>query len=240
MRIAAAAVLAAILFGAGGRVIAGEGLWETSFDRASAVANDTNHPILMEFWATWCTVCAQMDREVYADQRVVAAMARTVPLRIDVDREPRLARKYSVDATPTLIVTDSFGDELFRFTGSLPADRMLEVLAALPSDVSRLNLLSSALSRNKDDFATLSAMGAELRGAGLFRASTDYYARALKTRDARRSASAGDVMLALGRNAADLRAYPEARKILESVVRGFPASAAAAQARAILETLPAR
>jgi thioredoxin-like negative regulator of GroEL len=194
--------------------------WETKLDRASAAARAANQPMLIEFWAVWCEGCKEMDRDVYASAQIAAAMRKVRAVKVDVDREPAVARKYEVSATPTLIVTDSFGRELFRYTGALPHDRMRQLLDALPADVSRINTLSAALAVKKDDFAASSGMGRELREAGFYRSSSEYYARALRTREGRRDGEArAAILIAMERNALELRLFVDAERLCEQALK---------------------
>ena len=218
-----AIVLATALAALNVRTAHAEIRWETKLDRASARALETNQPMLLEFWATWCAACAGMDRDVYADARVASAMTKVLPVRVDIDREPGLARKYGISATPTLLLTDSFGNELFRFVGSLPLDRMVQLLRELPADVTRINRLSATLARNGQDFAALDGLARELRAGGFFRASNQYYGRALRTRDGRRPTDArGDILVAMGQNALELKSFPDAARLLDQALREFP------------------
>ena len=148
--------------------------WETRMDRATAAALPANQPLLLDFWSATCLPCVEMDRQVFSDERLLAALAKVRPVRIDIDRDPGVARKYNIAGTPTLLLTDSFGRELFRYTGALSVDRMLELLDALPAEVAAINRLSTTLSKNKDDAAALRAMGHELRTAGFYRTSSEY------------------------------------------------------------------
>jgi thioredoxin-like negative regulator of GroEL len=212
---------AALAIAGGGTAQAGI-RWETKLDRASAEARRTNQPMLIEFWAVWCEVCKDMDRDVYADERVGAAMRKVRPVRVDIDREPDVARRYDITGTPTLVLTDSGGTELFRYAGALPLDRMLDLLDALPADVSMFNALSARLAGNKDDFAALAGLGHALRHAGFYRTSSQYYARALRTREGRRADDTrADVLLGLGRNALELRLFGEAARTLQQALREF-------------------
>ena len=204
----------------GGGTASAEIRWETKLDRASAAARDSNQPMLIEFWAVWCEGCKDMDRDVYASEQVAAAMRKVRPVKVDIDREPAVARKYGISGTPTLLVTDSFGRELFRYAGALPHDRMLQLLDALPADVSRINALSTALTVKKDDFAALSGMGRELRQVGFYRSSSEYYARALRTRDGQRTGDARTgILVDLERNALELRLFVDATRWCEQALR---------------------
>lgn len=203
-------VLAAVAFALA--IAAPEIPWETKLDRAVAVARETNQPVLIEFWATWCEVCRDMDRDVYTNEGVAAAMAKVRPVKVDIDREPGLKRKYEVDGTPTLIVADSYGREMFRYLGALPPDRLRQLLEALPADISAINRHSAALAAKKDDFPALSGLARELRAVGFYRTSSDYCDRALRTKDGRRPGAARDELLLIrSRNAEDLERARQAK-----------------------------
>jgi thioredoxin-like negative regulator of GroEL len=192
---------------------AGDVHWETDLDRASAAALKGNQPILLDFWASWCAPCLVMDEEVYTDGRVSNAMRKVLPVRVDMDRKADTARKYGVSGMPTLILTDSFGNELFRFTGALTAETMVQLLKEMPGDVSQINKWSAVLAKHKEDFTALDAVGRELHAVGLYRSSNDYYGRALRTRDAKRDAHArADILRAMGRNHTELKEVDEAKR----------------------------
>jgi thioredoxin-like negative regulator of GroEL len=213
--------------------------WETNLDRARAASLRTHQPVLVEFWAVWCPSCEEMDREVYADERVAAAMRKVTAVRVDIDRQPLVARQYAVTSTPTLVLMDGYGTELFRFTGTLARERVLQLLAETPADITRLNTLSAAIAANKDDFAALVAMGQELGRAAFYRASSQFYARALETREGRQRGDArAGVLLALARNALTLRAYADARKALDELLARHAGSPAAAEAARLRASLP--
>jgi hypothetical protein len=175
-----------------------------------------------------------MDRDVYADERIAVAMQKLRPVRIDLDRDRGIARRYDVSGAPTLIITDSLGRELFRYAGSLPLDKMLAMLEALPSDMTRMNELSAALDANPGSFTALSEFGHQLRAAGFYRSSNTYLDKALKTKEGRRrSQPRTDVLVAMARNALELRLYADAVRLCEQALReleGRPDAASQADA----------
>ena len=209
--------------------------WETNLDRARSSALQAHRPVLVEFWAVWCPGCEEMDREVYGDEQVASAMRKVTPARIDIDREPMLARHYEVTATPTLLLMDAYGNELFRFTGTLARDRVLQVLAETPADISRLNTLAGQIAAKKDDFPALAAMGHELRAQAFYRASTRFFTRALDTRDGRQPTEARrQILIASARNALAIRAYAEAARGFVQCLREFPGRPDEAELRTAL------
>jgi thiol-disulfide isomerase/thioredoxin len=191
--------------------------WNASLPAATATAQKGNKPILIEFWATWCPSCKLMDEQVYADARVSRAMTRFVPVRIDVDRNANIASRYDVAGTPTHVLTDSFGNELFRFGTLTTPQEMLDLLEDLPSDATTFNTLGAALAANKDDFGALEGMGRALRAARLYRPSNDYYARALRSGGARANPAARpSIHQAIGRHPRQVREVAPASSTLDS------------------------
>ena len=216
-----------------GRVNAASGAirWETSISRATTIARETNQPLLVEFWATWCETCAAMDATVYSDGRVASAMRKVIPVRVDIDREPGISRKYEISGTPTLMLTDAYGNELFRFVGSLPVERVVQLLEELPPDTSRINQLAGMLAKDKDRFDALSALGRELRREGFYVASTRYLTRALRAREAGRGTDVrAGLLLDIGRNQLDLKTYDEALQTFGQAIREKPGSPSEADA----------
>lgn len=64
--------------------------------------NEENKPVLVEFWAPWCTYCRRiapaLDKiaEQYADSLLVG--------QINIDEEPKLAQKEQIEVIPTLVL----------------------------------------------------------------------------------------------------------------------------------------
>ena len=200
--------------------------WYGSLEDASAEARGTNRPMLLDFWADWCVACKVMETEVYNDQTFVDAAQPFLTVRIDYDKKTAIARKYNVAALPTIVFTDSYGNEIFRYAGFMDVKTFSALLRALPHDMSAINDLSRVLARDRNNFAALDAMGRNLRQAGLFRASNDYYARAIQRTEARGDPARREAILGeMGANYLDVKEGKKAAEVFEKCLKEFPASA---------------
>lgn len=106
-------------------------------DGTLSAARAGNRPVVVVFVAAWCPHCRDMRRNALASPLLTARAEDFFWVMVDVDRSVEAARRYRVDAVPTIDVLDPRGRTLSRLGGALdPAeiDRWLtEVRAAWKS-----------------------------------------------------------------------------------------------------------
>lgn len=74
----------------------------------------SNTPVFVDFWATWCGPCRMMAPVV---EELAQSMGEAVKVcKIDIDQNPELAEKYGVMSIPTFIVIKN-GSEIARTVG---------------------------------------------------------------------------------------------------------------------------
>jgi uncharacterized protein YyaL (SSP411 family) len=102
--------------------------WREWGPEAFAEARERDAPLLLSLTATWCSACHEMDRETYADPRVAAVVSDGyVPVRVDVDRQPRVRERYNMGGFPSTVVCTPAGEVLTGAT-YLGPDGMKQVL----------------------------------------------------------------------------------------------------------------
>jgi thiol:disulfide interchange protein len=115
----------------GGNVITktrAEAVWLADYDVALKEAQSGNKLVVIDFFATWCEPCRMMERNTFPDEKVQQRLAGFVPLKIDVDKQPKLAAKYGITAMPTTLVVDATGKPITGALGYLEAADYLAVL----------------------------------------------------------------------------------------------------------------
>jgi uncharacterized protein YyaL (SSP411 family) len=95
-----------------------------SFARAAAEGK----PVLLSLHATWCRSSREMDRTSYADPAVAQLVNDSfVAVRVDADRRPDIAERYSLGGLPTTAFLTSAG-ALFGGGTHVPVERMASAL----------------------------------------------------------------------------------------------------------------
>lgn len=126
-----ATLLLALLAGcAGPEPPAPDIAWAPSLPLGLEAAVEADKRLFVFFHAPWCGICARMKAEVLADPAVREALERYVPVAIDVERDPHLARKYQVPAVPIFLILGEGGQAEARAIGEMDTRRMLAFLGA--------------------------------------------------------------------------------------------------------------
>jgi thioredoxin len=92
----------------------------TSFE--DAIAN-SDQPILVDFYATWCGPCQMMAKIL--EQVNIQLNGQIRILKIDTDRYPQIASQHQIQALPTLMLFKS-GQPVDRIEGVLQAEQLVD------------------------------------------------------------------------------------------------------------------
>ncbi len=90
--------------------------------------------VMMDFYADWCIECKRMERNVFSDAEVQAALANSVLIKADLTAndatDTALIKHFNLFGPPAILFFDLQGKELtaHRVIGYMPADDFLQNL----------------------------------------------------------------------------------------------------------------
>jgi thiol:disulfide interchange protein DsbD len=113
--------------------------WKPYSEEVLKEAQSSNKPVIIDFYATWCTPCRELEEVTFHDPSVVKqAESGFVMVKVDVTKggnpvHERLLEQFEVKGVPTVVFLDTEGKERrdLRLVDFLPADRFKAQMAEL-------------------------------------------------------------------------------------------------------------
>ena len=97
---------------------------QISFEEALKMASSSNKVVMIDFYTTWCGPCKLLDKRTWTDESVRKWLReKTIALKIDAEEQVKLAKRYGVDAYPTLTFIKSDGTQMGRLVGYKTPDQ---------------------------------------------------------------------------------------------------------------------
>ncbi len=106
-------------------------------DTQIAEAKRTGQPIVIDFWATWCKICHELDEKVWVDPAVIQESQRYHCLKVDCtdmdDEMEAIWDRFNISGLPTVAFIDSRGEILHGRTvrGFKSAPDMAALMASI-------------------------------------------------------------------------------------------------------------
>lgn len=113
--------------------------WQPYSEEILKEAQDADKPVIIDFYATWCTPCRELEEVTFHDASVVKqAESDFVMVKVDVTKggnsvHERLLEQYQVKGVPTIVFLDGGGEERrdLRLVDFLPPDQFLGRMAEI-------------------------------------------------------------------------------------------------------------
>ena len=105
-----------------------------SLSELDAQIKTSGAPVMLDFYADWCTSCKEMERFTFSDERVQKRLAGWTVLQADVtansDDDKALLARFKLFGPPGIVFFDKKGEELrnVRIVGYQNADEFLRTL----------------------------------------------------------------------------------------------------------------
>ncbi len=85
---------------------------------------NSEQPVLVDFWATWCGPCRQLTPVI---EELASENNDAVVGKVDVDSNQEIAVKYGITNIPTLLIFKG-GEIVERVQGVQPKEKLQELL----------------------------------------------------------------------------------------------------------------
>jgi thioredoxin:protein disulfide reductase len=111
--------------------------WEHDLASAREKARSSGAPLMVDFGASWCQACGELDRHTFSDPRVIGEAERFIKVKVDLSPGKDTAtgkewlKSYGARGLPLVVLHTSDGRESVRVTEFVDADKMLTLLRAV-------------------------------------------------------------------------------------------------------------
>lgn len=115
--------------------------WRHDLDAALSEAKQRGKPVMIDFYATWCAACVELDEKTFSQPEVQRALGSFVTVKVDgteeTDAITELYQRFSVKGLPTVAFISPEGNllEQPRVTGFVGPTEFVPLLSNVgPSD----------------------------------------------------------------------------------------------------------
>ena len=109
--------------------VAAEGIKWYAYNEGMALGKNERKRVFLHFYADWCFYCVKMAKETFQDPSVVSFLDENlIAIKVDVDKERKIASSYGVIGLPTTWILEEKGDKIGPMLGYIPPDRLLSML----------------------------------------------------------------------------------------------------------------
>lgn len=91
---------------------------ELNTEQFRELIDDSDKPVLVDFWASWCGPCKAMAPAFEAAARSMENRVKFA--KLNTDEEQEIAQQFGIRSIPTMILFDA-GAELSRHSGAMTA-----------------------------------------------------------------------------------------------------------------------
>jgi protein disulfide-isomerase len=110
--------------------------WLHSLPEAQAKAKADNRLVLVHFWSTTCPPCKKLEKTVFPDPRFTQAIGRGyVPVKVNINENPELARRFRVKRIPTDLFLTAEGAEVYRTISPQDPEKYVGLLGQIHEHV---------------------------------------------------------------------------------------------------------
>jgi thioredoxin-related protein len=147
-----------------------------TFDKALSLAGKNKKIVIIDFYTTWCMPCKEMDNLTWKAPEVRNWLRQnTIALKIDAEKQLVLAKRYQINAYPTILFLKPDGEEIDRIIGFRQPKRFLVMAKDYLAGKDSLTQAKEQLATKMTDPSLRKEYAETLAQKGLYKEALDQY-----------------------------------------------------------------
>lgn len=218
----ASLALALVLLGSNGQPSI---RWEHRFDEAVKKARAAKKPIMIDFWADWCSWCHRLDQQTYVDPVVVRLSEHFIALKIDTEggkKNQEIALHYNVATLPTITFITPGGRQILTLKGFQGPGQFPRTMETARDKAVDIMSFEAALDRDPKNAAALFGLGVHLFEQEFYEESRALLTRAAAVDAARPVSDRKQARMLIGIIQNYDRKYAEGESVLKDALEIRP------------------
>ncbi len=109
--------------------------WIYNIDSAIVSAQQNNKLLMVEFMATWCPPCKEMEATTFISKDVIETASKFITVRIDVDKQGDIANSYNCNAgkyggigVPNILFMDAEQNRIKHIIGFQSPEKLTAIM----------------------------------------------------------------------------------------------------------------
>ncbi len=201
--------------------------WEHRFEDAVKRARAAKKPIMIDFWADWCSWCHRLDQTTYVDPVVVKMSEEFIALKLDTEgakKNQEIALRYNVATLPTITFVTPGGRQILTLKGFQGPGQFPRTMETAREVGGRVMAFEEALDGNPRDAAALFGLGVHLFEQEFYEESREVLARAVAADEGRPVKDRKQARMLIGIIQNYDRKYAEGEQVLKEALGIRPAT----------------
>lgn len=104
----------------------------TKPSRLKELINTSNKPVIIDFYASWCALCHEMDNSTFSDPKVIEKLNNFEVIRFDLTDNTKemldVLASYKLYGPPAMVIIDKMRGKDEVLTGFLSSDKLISKL----------------------------------------------------------------------------------------------------------------
>lgn len=126
--------------------------FDNDFSEASAAAQESRQPMLVDMYTDWCFWCKVMDDSTFPAPYVQKFLKNFQLAKINAEVDTNLAQHYGVRSYPTFLLLKPDGTEIDRIIGYSPPEEFVGMIVQSLNGVNTLEDLRNRQAANPSDY----------------------------------------------------------------------------------------